>query len=465
MRARRLLILLLLVTLAALAAVGWGLEWRQHRQLEDGEFTRKRLAFLEAENHRLAALIDARQRSDADAAANAQRAEIERKVSELRALPFRERVQYRQIPRSQLPEILRQKLAQQMPEQEFGNEGIALAALGLLPHAIDLPKIYFALLGEQIGAFYDQHTKELYTFSGQPLTNAQNRVVLAHELTHALEDQQFNLLSLPLEAKGNDDRALASSALVEGDATLVMNQYMLGNLSASAIKDSLASAFTTDVRQLAAAPRYLRETLLFPYLHGLEFCQTLYNDGGWQALANAFAHPPTSTAEILHPQRFLDQPRQEPIQVAFSRTDVLGCAPLSDNVLGEFSTRQLLAAWLRDDQEASQAAEGWRGDRVLVYGSAAASSYIWRTCWADPQSAKRFLGDMARLLTRRYPDLAAHVSDAATGTLILSGSPSAAAAHTVMLTEGGASDITIIDAQDQAWFSALRKLASGKALP
>ena len=137
---------------------------------------------------------------------------------------------------------------------------------------MDLKKVYLDLLGEQVGAFYDQHTHELFTFSEHPLTNSQNQVVMAHELTHALQDQHFDLLKLPLEAKGNDDRALAASALVEGDATLVMNQYLTSNLSAAALRDSLAGAFSTDVRQLAAAPRYLRETLLFPLSARVAIC-------------------------------------------------------------------------------------------------------------------------------------------------------------------------------------------------
>ena len=182
-------------------------------------------------------------------------------------------------------------------------------------------------------------------------------MILAHELTHALEDQQFNLSRLPLEAKGNDDRALAASALVEGDATLVMNRYMTGNLSAAVIKESLASALTTDVRQLAAAPRYLRETLLFPYLRGLNFCQTLYDHAGWDGLAEAFQHPPASTAEILHPERFLGRaPAGTGRRVRSPGRPLRGQDPVDDNVLGEFGVRQLLAAWLKDDQLAAQAA-------------------------------------------------------------------------------------------------------------
>ena len=320
-----------------------------------------------------------------------QRAEIEKAVVRLRGLAFLKPVVYRQIPRSDLPNILRQKLAQRVPDQEFESEGIALAALGLLPTGINLKKTYLDLLGEQIGAFYDQHSGELFTFSGQSLDNSQNRVILAHELTHALEDQHFHLANLPLEAKGNDDRALAASALVEGDATLVMNRYLLGNLSGSVLKDSLTNALTTDFRQMVAAPRYLRETLVFPYLQGQEFCQALYDHGGWQALADAFQHPPSSTAQILHPDRFFSLPWQEPAELDYGNVTANGQTPIADNVAGEFGMRQLLNGWLKDEAKAGSIAASWVGDHYLVYGDAKANSYLWRSRWSTQAAAKEFM--------------------------------------------------------------------------
>ena len=437
---------------------GWAWGWRERQQLAGMDFTRQRIGFLEGENHRLSDLLDANQRVAEQSTAAAQRAAIEHDVTILRGLPFLRKVSYREIPRSKLPEILRQKLAQQVPDQEFESSAVALAALGLLPNGIDLKKTYLDLLGEQIGAFYDQHSQELFTFSGQSLNNSQNRVILAHELTHALEDQQFNLSRLPLEAKGNDDRALAASALVEGDATLVMNQYMVGNLSAAVLKDSLASALTTDVRQLAAAPRYLRETLLFPYLHGLAFCQALYDRGGWDALATAFHHPPASTAMILHPDRFFDAPGKEPAEIVFSQTVALGQTPVCDNVLGEFGIRQLLTAWTKDAQFAASAADGWNGDRYLAYGNQAASSYVWKTRWTDQPSAQRFRAAMLRCLSSRYEGATQQTADKNGPWIIKTSAASEDRSRRVTLASAGANEVLVIDAQDARWFAALQTL-------
>ena len=122
----------------------------------------------------------------------------------------------------------------------------AMAAVGLLPEGFPLRQKYIDLLGEQVAAFYDQHAHKLFMYEDASLENAQNRVVLAHELTHALQDQHFGLKRLPLEIKTNDDRAAAASALVEGDATLVMSEYMLKNMSKQMLKDSGLNFTTAD---------------------------------------------------------------------------------------------------------------------------------------------------------------------------------------------------------------------------
>jgi hypothetical protein len=451
MPARRVLPALLVAGVAVAIASGWAWGWQEHARARTAAFDRQRLAFLETENERLRATLLARQQQDAAAATAAQRSAIERTVTQLRSLDFLHPVVYKQIPRSELPALLRQKLAQQVPDQELTSDGIALAALGLLPAGLDLKTTYLDLLGEQIGAFYDQHTQELYTFSGQSLDNAQNRVILAHELTHALEDQHFSLARLPLEAKNNDDRALAATALVEGDATLVMDQYMMGGMSAAVLRDTFSNALTTDMRKLGAAPRFLRETLLFPYLRGQEFCAALYASGGWDALAEAFRHPPTSTAEILHPDLFLTHLRVLPVLIDFANTAVLGQPPLADNVLGEFGLRQLFARWLPDAASHNAAAAGWRGDRYLVYGNAQSAAYVWKIACRDEAAASELGVALETVLAARY-HAPAPKSGAMSGEIF----SAELAAHQVGLWRVGPSDVLVIDAPDARWNQALR---------
>ena len=466
MRALRIVPLLLAVTLLVIG--GWAaadpdqdariaqLEQENTRLRADGEFARRRLALLEGEADRLRAVVKARQDADELAVNHARRQEIEREVEHVRGLKFLHPVDYHEIPRTELPAILRQKLAQQVPDQEFETAGMALAALGVLPAGIDLKKTYLSLLGEQIGAFYDQHEKGLFTFTGQPLTVSTNRVIMAHELTHALEDQHFDLSRLPIESKGNDDRALAATALVEGDATLVMNRYMAGDLSAAALREALGSALTTDVRQLAAAPRYLRETLLFPYLRGQEFCNTLYARGGWAALDEAFARPPSSSAQVLHPELYLADPREEPLEIHLPDSQIDDQKPAEDNVLGEFGARQLFTERLHDKARAEEAAAGWRGDRYLVYQTPAGVSYGWKVACRDRAAATKFYEAACDANKARYhPDhLTAKQTMPVSAYDTLFGSNGREISLRLTPTNG----VVIIDAQDAHWYEALARV-------
>ena len=455
MRVRSLYFLLLGIV-GTLGIFGWVRVIRQQKQLQALDFTRQRAEFLQAENDRLAGVLAEQQRAADRMQERRQREVIEQSVAELTRLHFLRPVTFREIPRSDLPAVLSQKLSQQLPDVEFDHIGLELSALGLIPPGMDMKKVYLDLLGEQIGAFYDQHTHELFTFSEHPLTNSQNQVVLAHELTHALQDQHFDLSQLPLEAKGNDDRSLAASALVEGDATVVMNAYLLGNLSAAALRDNLAGALTTDVRQLAAAPRYLRETLLFPYLQGLKFATALEERGGRAAIVQAFRDPPASSAQILHPEKYLSAPREQPIEVNLGSTDVLDAGPAVDNVLGEFTLEQVLETWTRDKERSGVVAAGWRGDRVLVYGTPAACSYVCRTVWRDTGAAAAYCQEAGRGIALRYG--AKPPSPDAPSSLVRGPGKEdlsfTANGRQVRMVQAG-TETTLIDAQDARWADAL----------
>ena len=135
----------------------------------------------------------------------------------------------------------------------------------------------------------------------------------------------------------------------------------------------------------------LRETLVFPYLRGQEFCQALYAHGGWPILADAFHHPPSSTSQILHPERFLALPRREPTPISYGNATIKNQPPAVDNVVGEFGLRLLLTTWLKDEAKAAELAADWAGDRYLFYGDARANSYVWKCAWSSEAAAREFM--------------------------------------------------------------------------
>jgi hypothetical protein len=382
---------------AAVSAGGWGL--RGHRLAAEAEFHRERMGLLESENARLRALVGAQERARASRLNTAARGEIERAVSQLRGLGFKTPVAYDVVTRETILAALGKKLAEQYSEADLGNLATGYAALGLLPEKYPLRQKFLDLLGEQVAAFYDQTTHRLFMFADADLGGAQNRVILAHELVHALQDQHFSLKKLPLDIKDNDDLATATAALVEGDATIVMNQFAAQSISLNLLVDSLGGLFTQNTAQLQAAPRLLRETLLFPYVAGMVFCQAVLDEGGPAALDRAYASPPVSTSQILHPERYLADPRETPVRIAWPDTAALGQRPLLDNVLGELGTRILLSEW-GEKLRAAEVAAGWRGDRFLVFDGG--RSFFWKSVWRTPPDADKFMEAARAGLNRRH---------------------------------------------------------------
>ena len=405
------------------------------------DFSEKAARQLTAENDRLREILAGSDRAKALAANKTLREEIERQVVAIRGLEFKTPVDYQVLSRKQIKQTMAGKLAEVFSEQEFKDMTEAMAALGLLPAGYPLREKYIDLLGEQVAAFYDQHAHKLFMYEDASLDNAQNRVVLAHELTHALQDQHFGLKRLPLEIKNNDDRAVAASALVEGEATLVMSEYMLKNMSKQMLKDSMVSSFTQNMKQLETAPRYLREMLVFPYLRGQEFCAVLFGQAGYEGVSKAYAQPPSSTAQILHPQKFLT--REEPVAIEWADLKVKGEAPIADNCVGEMGMRILFAEWL-DAPTGEKAAAGWRGDRYLYFASGQA--LVWKTAWANAQEAAEFFDAEKKLLEKRHA-----LKDPRTGE----GSYEADAPRVIRLRQTDANEVILIDAANTEWAQAL----------
>lgn len=447
---KRALVLFLSFGCGALAVAGvtWGVQQQQKRAI-DVAFERRHTELLRQENERLRTLIaqpvavkPGEGRKDESAA----RTTIEEAVAAIRGLPFKEPVAYKELTHEGIKETIRQKLEEQVSDEEFKNGAIALAAMGLLPKGFPLQETYIDLLGEQVAAFYDQHQHQLFMFENASLQSLQNRIVLAHELTHALQDQNFGLRKLPLEIKTNDDRAISASALVEGDATLVMSAYLMQNMSVGDLGEALSGLMTQNMEQLQKAPRYLRELLLFPYLKGQEFCGVLHARGGYKAISAAFENPPSSTSQIMHPEKYLATPREEPVAIEWSNVEALGQKPIADNVLGELGTEILISEW-SDGENGKAAAAGWRGDRYLVF--AEGEAMVWRSTWGNPAEAMEFFQAARNYLQKRY-QLPANPDDAAESFAV--GAP-----RVLQLRCLAPSDVVLIDCATEEWAAVIAR--------
>src|SRR5215471_13196451 len=176
-------------------------------------------------------------------------------------------------------------------------------AFGLLPKEFDLDTFMVNVLTEQIEGLYDPKNQEFYIADWSPVSD--QRMVMAHELTHALEDQHFHIEAWSRAARPNDDAELARDAVLEGSAMAAMVDYLMAGTGRS-LKDLpefdpsmlFDQLDMQNTPALKSAPPFLKDSLIFPYISGLNFSAAVLKNSGWPALAGVFERPPASTHEI-----------------------------------------------------------------------------------------------------------------------------------------------------------------------
>ena len=231
-----------------------------------------------------------------------------------------------------------------------------LRAIGLLPANVDVAAEEKKLTSGAVIGLYDPKSKSLLV-RGANLT-PMVRYTLVHELTHALQDQWFGL-DRPAIDKANDESPLAFSSLVEGDAVRIQQAY-LRSLPASQ-QSQISKEEQSSAPNLSAIPDVLVQLLYFPYTYGLRFVNTVVASAGQARLDQAFTDPPTTSSQIIHPDRFVAG--DPPVPVPQPSAD----GPLVDNgPLGQIGFFLMLNSKL-DTNTAAHAADGWAGDNYAAY--------------------------------------------------------------------------------------------------
>ena len=243
-------------------------------------------------------------------------------------------------------------------------------AFGLLPKGFNLDSFMVDLLTEQIAGLYDPKAHEFYVADWIPA--ADQRMVMAHELTHALQDQHFQIEDWAKAARPNDDAELAREAVLEGSAMAAMVDYLLQGTGRSLqdlpdIDPSMLIGDMESTPMLKKAPPFLKDALIFPYLDGLNFSAAVLRPDGWSALSGIFAKPPVSTQQILHPALYKSGKIPPKIAVPSMDKDVgAEWTKLEDNIMGEFGWKEVLKQFLGEER-ATPVSSGWNGDRYVVY--------------------------------------------------------------------------------------------------
>lgn len=335
--------------------------------------------------------------------------DAELKQAVLQMMPAVERamgLRFRQQPvvlrrsRVQVHDYVIHKFDDDLPPAELAGAQAAYRLFGLIPDTLDLRRSMIDLLTEQVAGYFDPDSNAL--FIPVDIDPSQARLVISHELVHALQHQYLNLDSL-VELKRQNDRRSAAQAILEGQATLAQVLVLMPEQKIESLPNlwNLRSALDgaqAEMKVFASAPLWLRESLIFPYLGGAEFVR--WFDREYPGKEPFGALMPISTEQILHPARYAAGDR--PDRLTFE--SVAPSVVRYEDDLGEFEIRLLLEQHLGDDSVAAGLAEGWDGDRyvVLSTGNAAGGDVlVWYTGWDDRAAATRFAKGLTRAWAKR----------------------------------------------------------------
>jgi hypothetical protein len=322
---------------------------------------------------------------------------IAAQVQSIRGLQATGQVEPTIIDRATLEANLTAEFDKDNPPADIAQSEAIEKALGLIPPTASLRDLYVTLQGSQVIGYYDPTAKKLFIVSHDGGLGPTERLTYAHEFTHQLQDQHFDLNSLGLDKLHADsDRGLAILSLVEGDAVSVQTAWMTANLTATELAQVAAEAADpATLAVMASMPPILLETSLFPYQAGASFVASLRAGTGYTAVNDAFAKPPVSTEQILHPEKYAsgEGPVSITLPASFASLIGVGWTEYATDTLGELQTR----VWLKQGGVAGDvartAAEGWGGDRLILVRSpdGASSVLVYASAWDSQADADEFL--------------------------------------------------------------------------
>ena len=298
---------------------------------------------------------------------------VAREVAKIRGLPLKKPIPNEVVDKDELRKRLIAMAAEDKTATETIAEGLSLARWGMIPLATDYKALLVDLLTEQIAGYYNPETKKLTISKTAGDDPAWAEMVLAHEIDHGLQDQSFDLKKFEDLPSSEGDAAVARRALVEGDGIALMVEVMLarsGNAApwsnpevAASIEKAMSVPGNGD--GLDKAPLAIREGLIFPYRAGLSFVAALRRRQPWSAVDAAFAKPPRSTEQIIHPERYLAG--DEPIAIEIKQPTALrDYTTAQSSVWGELGFTLFLRSHGINDAAAAEAGAGWGGDRAIT---------------------------------------------------------------------------------------------------
>jgi hypothetical protein len=323
--------------------------------------------------------------------------EIAGQVATIRELDLLRPIKTEVLDQAALDAFVLRRFDEETPPAELTAQEGLYKRLGLLPPDASLRDLTVDLLTSQVLGFYDTDDETFRVVARGDAIGGIEKFTMSHELDHALQDQHFDLDKLlPPDLKEQGDLLLARRSVAEGDATLVMTQWATGHLTPQELVDTLAAANDPEAQAvLARTPAILTAPLEFPYVQGLQLVMSARSGGGWSAVDDLYADPPSSTEQVLHPAKYAAREAPIPVELPSDLATRLGAgwSLATEDTFGEYLT----ALWLQRPGDGATsvkpdpAAEGWGGDRMAyLTGPGGADAAIWETAWDTQADAQEF---------------------------------------------------------------------------
>jgi hypothetical protein len=333
-------------------------------------------------------------------------------LHEITGFKIKHRVPAEIITRDKVKEFLQQRMKEASSPEEIRVEALTLKKFGLVPQDFDLEKNTVDLLTEQAAAFYDFHKKRMFITDWTP--SATREPALVHELGHALADQNVNLERFIKQGQKSDDGAMARLAVMEGQASWLMAEYLARKAGQSlatspALLDTMAHSIESGAGEFPvfeSEPLYLRETLIFPYSQGLLFQNAVYERLKQKSFEEVFRKPPLSTQQILHPDTYFSG--LEPARPALPQLpDAHGYKRIADGTLGELD-HAIMIEQFTGKEDSKAVSPHWRGGAyaLLERRSPERVVLLYAVEWDDAASAARYFRLYRQMLEKKWKHLA-----------------------------------------------------------
>ncbi len=342
-------------------------------------------------------------------------------LTKISGMPLRHPVPCDFISKAKIAEFLNKRVQEVAKPEEVRAEELTLKKFGLVPADFDLAKSTVDLLTEQAAAFYDYDKKKLFVTDSTP--GDSQEPVLAHEIAHAIADQNYNLGKFIKQGRKSDDGSTARLAVMEGQATWLMSELLARKMgqslkgspallaAMSGISDNGAGQFPV----FDKSPLYLRQTLVFPYTKGMLFQHAAFDRDGQKGFSEVFLKPPASTQQILHPEKYFEG--VQPTHPELLDPKLKGYKNLVGGSLGELEHTILLEQYV-SKESAAEIAPHWRGCNFVLMENKKDNRVVllYASEWDSPDSARRFFQAYRQVLAKKWKQMTV---DAETTDLII----------------------------------------------